>query len=275
MNLCEKSCYFLSWPEVANIIAAETEKYLGHPVQCRVQYDDDTYWCMDQPALPLHEACQIMCLSGFPAENWQDTLPDEGGTVTDGFGMELSEHLFRKNLDFAWERKFITSEGLWLVGVSPNHKGKAEPVTIGGAEIHSDELKSKDELFKFFDECGSTHAALMDFCEDYKKRYGNDLCWPYPIGDSSCLGEYLVLVREGVLSLPYTGYFGNGNVVFDLSAASLLRTKQVMQLAADWQIFSQDLLGALSDMEAYLAKQEGGRHETAIGKTIGTIPEFQ
>jgi len=252
MNLCEKSCYFLSWPEVANIIAAETEKYLGHPVQCRVQYDDDTYWCMDQPALPLHEACQIMYLSGFPAENWQDTLPDEGGTVTNGFGMELSEHLFRKNLDFAWERKFITSEGLWLVGVSPNHKGKVGPVTIGGAEVNFDELKSEDELLNFLIENDCTHTDLMEFCEDYKKRYGNDLCWLYPIGDSSRLGECLVLVREGVLSLPYTFYLDIANLVFELSAASLLHSEQLVQLSKDWVLFSADLQHAMSDMEAYL-----------------------
>ena len=78
-----------------------------------------------------------------------------------------------------------------------------------------------------------------------------------------------------MLSLPYTGYSDNGNAVFDLAAAGLLQTKQVMQLAADWQIFSKDLLGALCDMGAYLAKQEGDRHITAIGKTIGAMPEFQ
>ena len=216
-----------------------------------------------------------MQLSGFPAENWQGTLPDEGGNTVNGFGMELSEHLLHKGLGLAWMRQIIAPEGLWLVGVYVKMEHHPEPVPINGMEVRFENLKSKDELFNFLNEVGCTHAALMEFCEDYKVRYGNDLCWPYPIAGNSCLGEYLVLVREGVLSLPYTGYSDNGNAVFDLAAAGLLQTKQVMQLAADWQIFSKDLLGALCDMGAYLAKQEGDRHKTAIGKTIGTTPKFQ
>lgn len=192
-----------------------------------------------------------------------------------GFGMELSEHLLHKGLGLAWMRQIIAPEGLWLVGVYVKMEHHPEPVPINGMEVRFENLKSKDELFNFLNEVGCTHAALMEFCEDYKVRYGNDLCWPYPIAGNSCLGEYLVLVREGVLSLPYTGYSDNGNAVFDLAAAGLLQTKQVMQLAADWQIFSKDLLGALCDMGAYLAKQEGDRHITAIGKTIGAMPEFQ
>lgn len=275
MKAFEKSCYLLPWPEVSEILTDEVEKHLGRHVPCWAKYEDESFWCADQPVLPLHEACQIMQLSGFPAENWQGTLPDEGGNTVNGFGMELSEHLLHKGLGLAWMRQIIAPEGLWLVGVYVKMEHHPEPVPINGMEVRFENLKSKDELFNFLNEVGCTHAALMEFCEDYKVRYGNDLCWPYPIAGNSCLGEYLVLVREGVLSLPYTGYSDNGNAVFDLAAAGLLQTKQVMQLAADWQIFSKDLLGALCDMGAYLAKQEGDRHKTAIGKTIGTTPKFQ
>ena len=94
--------------EIQAILNPQAPRYDGnkfYPDKYMPPEEEAICWC----ALPLHEACQIMYLSGFPAENWQDTLPDEGGTVTNGFGMELSEHLFRKNLDFAWERKFIIS----------------------------------------------------------------------------------------------------------------------------------------------------------------------
>lgn len=66
-----------------------------------------------------------------------------------------------------------------------------------------------------------------------------------------------------MLCLPYDGFDGEAYAFFNLKGAKLLQTKQVMQLAADWQFFSQGLLGALSDMAVYLAKQEGDRHETA------------
>ena len=262
MKEFEKSCYLLPWQEEKKILTIKTEKYLGRNAQCRAKYEDESFWCTDQPVIPIYEACQIMHLSGFPAEKWQDTLPDEGGDTVDGFGMELCEHLLRRGLEFTWKRQIIAPEGLWLVGVSDKNEPQPRPVRIGGVEVCFDELQSKEELFNFFEEGSCTHAGLMEFCEDYKKRYGNALCWPYPIAGDGCLGEYLVLVKEGVLSLPYTGYLDSVNAVFDLTAACLLQAGQVMQLAADWQSFSQDLLGALSDMVAYLAKQEGNQHET-------------
>ena len=263
MKAFEKSCYLLPWPEVSEILTDEVEKHLGRHVPCWAKYEDENFWCADQPVLPLHEACQIMQLSGFPADNWQDTLPDEGGNTVKGFGMELSEHLLRKGLGFAWMRQITAPEGLWLVGVYNKKELHPEPAMIDGLEVYLEELKSKDELFTFFDEGSCTHAALMEFCEDYKKRYGNDLCWPYPLTEDKHLGLFLVLVKEGVLCLPYDGFDGETYEFFDLKDARLLQTKQVMQLAADWQSFSQGLLGALSDMAAYLAKQEGNQNETA------------
>lgn len=106
-----------------------------------------------------------------------------------------------KGLGLAWMRQIIAPEGLWLVGVYVKMEHHPEPVQINGMEVHFEKLKSKDELFNFLNEDGCTHAALMEFCEDYKNRYGNDLCWIYPIAGDSCLGEYLVLVKEGVLKI--------------------------------------------------------------------------
>lgn len=256
MKEFEKSSYLLPWQEISKILTVETEKYLGRNAQCRAKYEDESFWCTDQPVMPLFEACQVMQLSGFPGEKWQDTLPDEGGDTVDGFGIELSEHLLQKALDFVWERQIIAPEGLWLVGVSNKKERQTRPVMIGGVEVRFDELKSKYELFNFFGERSCTHSSLMEFCEDYKKRYGNDLCWLYPVAGDSCLGEYLILVREGVLSLPYTGFEEYSNAIFDLNAAALLRPEQLMQLAADWQIFSSDLVHAMTDMGEYLRKKE-------------------
>ena len=69
---------------------------------------------------------------------------------------------------------------------------------------HSPEsLKSKDELMHWLVEHGANHLQLMDFCSDYMAKYCNELCWQYPISDGKHLGTYIVLVKEGVLSLPY------------------------------------------------------------------------
>lgn len=265
MKLTEVKTILLPWPQVSEILSECASKHLGHQIICEAMAEGDDYWSCELKGydMPLPELCTLMHFSGLPAKDWDDTLPDEGGSTVDGFGMLFCDHLVAHHLNLSWKYRVIGEDGLWLVGVFDKKERQSEPVPINGMEVRFEELKSKDELFNVLNEDGCTHAALMEFCEDYRKRYGNGLCWPYPIMGDACLGEYLVLVKEGVLSLPYTGYLDNGNAVFDLDATSLLQTKQVMQLAADWQIFSQDLLGALCDMGAYLAKQEGDRHETA------------
>ena len=56
MKAFEKSCYLLPWPEVSEILTDEVEKHLGRHVPCWAKYEDESFWCADQPVLPLHEA---------------------------------------------------------------------------------------------------------------------------------------------------------------------------------------------------------------------------
>lgn len=256
MKVFEKSCYLLPWPEVSEILTDEVEKHLGRHAPCWAKYEDESFWCTDQPVLPLHEACQIMQLSGFPAEDWQDTLPDEGGNTVNGFGMELSEHLLRNGLGFAWMRQIIAPEGLWLVGVYDKKERQPEPALIDGLEVYFEELKSKDELFRFLIKSKCTYDDLMDFCGDYKMRYKNALCWSYPIAGEECLGEYLVLVREGVLRIPYANFGDDFNAILDIDAAELLNSERIKQLSEYWKAFSRDLLRAMNDMTEFLRNSE-------------------
>lgn len=74
---------------------------------------------------------------------------------------------------------------------------------LGNCSHSPESLKSKDELMHWLVEHGANHLQLMDFCSDYMAKYCNELCWQYPISDGKHLGTYIVLVKEGVLSLPY------------------------------------------------------------------------
>lgn len=259
MKSFEKSCYLLPWPEVSQIISAETEKYLDGTVPCTAKYEDETFWCIDTPgySMPIHKACRLMQLSGFPSDNWQDTLPDEGGPTVDGYGMELSGHLLHKGLGLTWRHQIITPEGLWLVDIADKVEQQPEPAIIDGIEVRFEELKSKDELFNFLGEGSCTHASLMEFCEDYKERYDTDLCWPYPIAGDSHLGAFLVLIREGVLCLPYDGFDGESYEFFNLADAKLLTAGQIAELSRKLQEFSNGLVHAMNDMESYLREKEG------------------
>ena len=234
-------------------------KHLGHEIICEALGEEDgDYWScqLKDYQMPLPELCRLMYLSGLPGQEWDDTLPDEGGSTVDGFGMRFCEHLISHQLGIDWKYRVIGEEGLWLVGVTEKLEQQSEPASIDGIEVHFEELKSKDELFNFFDEGSCTHASLMEFCEDYKSRYDNNLCWPYPIAGGSHLGAFLVLVREGVLYLPYDGFDGENYEFFDLKGAKLLTAGQIAELEKHWEIFSTSLMHAMTDMEKYLCKNE-------------------
>lgn len=258
MNLTEVKTVMLPWPQASEILSECASKHLGHPIICEALGEGDEYWSCELKGykMPLPELCTLMYFSSLPAGEWDDTLPDEGGSTVDGFGMFFCDHLIAHHLGISWKYRIIGEDGLWLVGVSDKTECQPELVLIDGIKVCFEELKSKDELIHFLIENGCTHAALMEFCEGYKRRYKNDLCWPYPIAGDDCLGEYLLLVREGVLSLPYTGFGDNFNAILDLDAVELLNSKRIGQLSGYWEAFSRDLLRAMGDIAEFLRNRE-------------------
>ncbi len=130
-------------------------------------------------------------------------------------------------------------------------------IKIGSLELNLAELKSRQELLDYFQENGPTHAALMDFCEEYRERYGNELCWPYPISEGKHLGTFLVLVKEGVLSLPYDDADKVDYELFCINDMVLFQDYADMEIFMDdWKLFHDDLMAAMTGMKDYLYEQE-------------------
>lgn len=130
-------------------------------------------------------------------------------------------------------------------------------VNIGDLALNLEELKSRLELLDYLGENGPTHSALMDFCEGYREKYGNELCWPYPISDGKHLGTFFVLVREGILSLPYDDADKVDYELFCVDDAVLCDDYADMEIFMDdWQLFHNDLMQAMTAMREYLHDQE-------------------
>lgn len=129
---------------------------------------------------------------------------------------------------------------------------------IGSRRISFDQLKSKDELMNWLVENGATHTELMDFCENYSNEYQNELCWHYPISDGKHLGTFLVLVKEGILSLPYDEAVKEDYEVFTLEDACLFsKSSDMGDFISDWDSFSNDLRNTMLAMFHYLQRTEG------------------
>ena len=130
-------------------------------------------------------------------------------------------------------------------------------IKINNAELDMEELKSRQELMAYFNENGPTHSALMDFCEEYRGKYGNELCWSYPISDGKHLGTFLVLVKEGILSLPYDDADKVGYELFCVDDAVMFEDYADMDIFIDdWIMFHTDLLQAMKAMRDYLYNEE-------------------
>ena len=130
-------------------------------------------------------------------------------------------------------------------------------IEIDGQPVLFEKLKSRTELMAYLQENGATHSGLMDFCEEYREKYKNELCWPYPISDGKHLGTFLVLVKEGILSLPYDEAEKEEYELFCTEDACLFRTAEEMEVfIQDWHSFDSDLRQAMSAMKRYLEKEE-------------------
>ncbi len=130
-------------------------------------------------------------------------------------------------------------------------------IKIGDLTLNLEELWSRQELLDYFNEHGPTHSALMDFCEEYREKYGNELCWPYPISDGKHLGTFFVLVREGVLSLPYDDADKVDYELFCMDDVALFKDYADMEIFIDdWKLFHNDLMQAMTAMRDYLYNQE-------------------
>ena len=128
---------------------------------------------------------------------------------------------------------------------------------IGDTLIDFEKLKSRRELMEYFNENGPTHTALMEFCEEYRDAYGNELCWPYPISDGKHLGTFFVLVREGILSLPYDDADKVDYELFCMDDAVMFHDYADMDIFMDdWKLFHEDLFQAMTAMRDFLYRQE-------------------
>ena len=113
-DISEKRAVELRWPEVGGIVAEEIKEVLGLQVQCRVNVVDGSFWDVTfiNCRLPLPKLCQLLQATQAAPEDWEDALPDEGGTDVGGIGIVLAEKLIARHLHLTWEHHLITADSL-------------------------------------------------------------------------------------------------------------------------------------------------------------------
>lgn len=257
----------LSWQEVTEALSAQIVEILQEPLDCVAGLDDEAYWDVrfQKPGLSLAQIHVLLDCADADEEMRIESLPcpAERETHSTSIGMRLSEALLKRHLQTDWGSMMIREEGLYLIGLKELLKTPKEPVLqLGDKTIPFSALKPKEALIDYLEENGASHTSLMDFCAAYLERFGNELCWPYPISDGMHQGTLLILVREGILSLPYDETDKEDYELFCLEDAAMFRSSGEMQnFIDDWRTFELDLKQAMYAMFRYLKEQEETQNE--------------
>lgn len=253
MSIEEKQSYRLPWKIISDFVSGEISTILSHSIRCKAHPDDWDYWAVSlvDYKMPLNELMMLFDAVGADKETMRKEIPDDSNTVKE-LGMLLATGLLQRRLGYKWERVIAEGDALWLVGCSA-----AETFDIGDIRIPLDRLKSKNELMNWLVEYGATHTELMDFCEEYRNEYHNELCWNYPISDGRHLGTFLILVKEGIMSLPYDEANKEDYEVVDIGSARLFTTEAEMNdFISEWDSYADDLRLAMVAMSKYLHEKE-------------------
>jgi hypothetical protein len=123
---------------------------------------------------------------------------------------------------------------------------------INDIEIDAAKLMPKDELIAQLRDNGESDRALAEIRERYQTEFGNELIWYYPISDGKHMGAFIVAVQEGFISLPYDAADKEDYELFELDDAAMFDADAMQVFIDDWRSFSDDLLGAMTDMQCIL-----------------------
>ena len=138
-DIFERCAVELSWDKVSSIVSEEIEKIVGLHVRCKANVVEHYFWSIEFVGyrLPLPKLCQLVQVTQPTPEDWEDTLPDDGGVDVNDIGMALCEKLVARHLKRTWEHCLITKDSLWLVGIAPAQ----------GYSERDDELPKRIEIY--------------------------------------------------------------------------------------------------------------------------------
>lgn len=248
----------LDWKEASRLIAKCAGEIINRPVQGTARYEDGDYWGFQTSNAPFSIAEIDRLIGGVKGgrEMQAEAVPVDSEESC-SIGERLSRALLEKELRQSWCHESATESALWLVNVREKRPAVYKRmITVGPHDIYLDTLRSKSELITYLHENGPTHTALMDFCADYREQYHNELCWSYPICDGLHLGTFFVLVKEGILALPYDDADKVDYELFCLDDARMCDGESMEDFLNDWDSFDLDLRSAMQSMKAFCRREE-------------------
>ena len=248
----------LPWNLVGNIIGAQLGNILGKKIQCNASPDDWDYWAVKfhKYRMAIDEVELVCRFVQATVQERKDAFPSEVETTVGSLGNEIASKLLSLGLGTSWEKYFALKEQLYLVGCEDR-----DCINIGPHLIFYDTLKSKQELIDYLIENSPTERSLAEFCYSYAERYQNSLYWHYPICDTVHLGAYLVLVKEGVLYVPYNDADKVSCELFCLDDIRLLDANDIFDMEQAYEEKTNRFLQDIRAIKSYLASKNSDEED--------------
>ena len=250
--------YRLAWDDIAKLLSDQIKAVLGRRFLLRVWPEDQGYW----GARALHGLFSVANLNRLldavqaDAETRMETLPEDSEDVH-GFGMTLGSLLLKAALQADWKCEMVEDDALWLIGFVSS---ETRPYTVSGLlrNLNTDALLPAKEALEYLKDNGSTDCTLSDIRLRYYAAYGNELCWRYPISDGIHAGAFILVTKDGYLSLLYNSMDEDEYEILMLDDATFHDSASLATLLSDWEDFSADLTDAMCEMCRIL---EGGEED--------------
>lgn len=200
--------------------------------------------------MTVDEIEKVCCYISATEQECKDAFPLDGETTVGSVDNDIATKLLSFGLGATCEKSISDKDVLYLIGCEAS-----DCINIGNQLIYYDMLKSKQELIDYFISHSPTERSLAEFCADYAERYQNSLYWHYPISDTVHLGAYVVLVKEGVLYVPYDDADKVSCELFCLDAIKLLDCNDVFDIERSFEDNAKRFLDNIRVLRTYLAEK--------------------
>ena len=247
----------LEWYEVSHYIEKALAKILKEKTVCCAAFEDAEYWSVRimNRRLSVSELKTLLEFVKADDKTTEDSIPEDSDSAK-FIGMRLSSMLLGIALGAHWQECYATKNALWLIGISFDFTYKtgieSKVCLVGDTAADTEKLLSEKEFRKLLCSNGGDYNALVVTAEQNRKNYANYLFWHYPISDGEHTGVYFVLVKEGIITVPYNIVRKNSFEKFVLSDIKLCTASDIANYISEWNKFSDTLSKQLKAFKEYL-----------------------
>ena len=251
----------LTWEQVAWYLENILSGFLGRPIQCTCQAEDNSYWSVaaTNDRFSYAEIERLLSYVRAAGKIGRGSLPVDAPDSR-SLDMELARMLLQQVLHTTWEEECITDKALWLIGIQMDALSLPDTdqdlFFLGDLSIDCSKLWGKEEFVQYLFDEGGTFTQLADLCDRYVHEFHNELYWHFPISDGDFNGVYFVLVKEGILCLPYNVIDCEDHECFESQGVRLCTAEDLGFFIHDWNRTDTELRNAMSAFYQFLTRKE-------------------